>query len=116
MATIQATITAIGSGPWSVAQLFANSGLVGVTVTPATPSKPPRIARFLSIQNDPTTTSTTNVLTGDSKLTSGPSTGRSLAPGNADIRENIMTALTGVFVNATVNGAIVNITADGGFQ
>ena len=53
MAYLTVTFTDATKGPYSLATLFAGGTITGVTLTPAAPAKPPRIASQLTIQGDP---------------------------------------------------------------
>jgi hypothetical protein len=117
MASLTATITNIASGPFNVLTLFNGTTPAGITLSPATPPRAPKIAAHLSIQSDPSNSGVT-VYTGDQNLpATGTAYGEKLAAGAVDLREPVGgTALTGVYINASANGAVVNINAYGGFQ
>jgi hypothetical protein len=124
MAVITVTITAIADGPFQLLKLFqaaaSGASVPGVTITPSG-STPPETAPskpgFLMIEADETNASN-YLYTGDQNLpATGSSYSRKLAAGDVDQREGGGTfPLAGVYINASADGVIANITATGGFQ
>ena|SRR5580658_8626689 len=119
MAYMTVTFTDTTKGPFNLLTLWkaaiAGSLPAGVTVTPATPATPPRIAAQLPIQNDENSAGTLYVSTDASALpTAGGGVGQKLDPGGAT--EFLNQPLTGVYLSASANSTIANILAEGGFQ
>lgn len=116
MSYLTADITTASDGPFDVAKLFAGGTITGVTLTPAAPATPPRIARQCIIQADPGNTTNLVYVGTDASLlpTAGGGIGNSLAAGDSLTLEDV--ALTGVYVSASANGVKMNIIAQGGFQ
>jgi len=118
MANITVTINTPASGPFNLAQLFAGNTYSGaVTITPATPVKPPSKPNYLSVQADPANT-TNFVVVGDAKITSaGAPAGKRLAAGVIDVMQGPSTMpLAQRWVNGSAATVIVNIEAYGGEQ
>ena len=117
MANITVTFTAIASGPFNLAKLFAGGTQTGVTITPTTPTKPPSKPNLLTVQADPGN-GTAFIVVGDSQITSaGAPAGKRLAAGVIDAMQGPSTMpLVQRWITASANGAIANIEAYGGEQ
>ena len=117
MADLTVTFTDATKGPYSLATLFAGGTITGVTLTPAAPAKPPRIASQLTIQGDPGNSANLGYVGTDATMlpTSGGGVGYSLSSTGVPL---VLTdvALTGVFLGASANGTKINVIAQGGFQ
>ena len=114
MASVTVTITDITKGPFCVATLFKGGTIAGITLVPAAPATPPRIANELTVQADPSNGSA-QVYWGDKNLTpTSNATGIVLNPWDSHTKHNI--PLAGEYVNASANGAKLDMSADGGFQ
>ena len=112
MASVTVTITDTTKGPFCVATLFKGGTIAGITLVPAAPATPPRIANELTVQADPSNGSA-QVYWGDKNLTpASAETGIVLPAYGAASKKNI--PLVGEFVNASGNGAALTIAADGG--
>lgn len=116
MAYLTAAITTHTDGPFQLATLFEGGTIAGVTLTPAAPEKPPRIAKQCIIQADPGNTTNLIYVGTDATMlpTSGGGIGNSLAAGDTLILEDV--PLTGVYLAASADSAKVNVIAQGGFQ
>jgi hypothetical protein len=117
MAYMTVTFTDATKGPYSLAKLFAGGTIAGVTLTPATPATPPRIANQLTIQGDPANSTSLGYVGTDATMlpTAGGGVGYSLSATGVPL---VLTdvALTGVFLGASANGTKINVIAQGGFQ
>lgn len=108
MICLTVTITAIASGPWSLAQIFAGTA-VGVTTSPATPPPVPKNPKLISIEAD-TGNGATLIYVGDKNLpATGTAFGRKLAA-NASVQFGVGQSLAGTYVNASSNTtAVINL-------
>ena len=117
MAYMTVTFTDATKGPYSLATLFAGGTIAGVTLTPATPAKPPRIANQCTIQGDPGNSAGLGYVGTDASMlpTAGGGVGYSLTATGVPL---VLTKepLTGVFLSASANGVKINVIAQGGFQ
>jgi hypothetical protein len=117
MAYLTVNFTDATKGPFSLATLFAGGTITGVTLTPAAPAKPPRIASQVIIQGDPANSTNLGYVGTDATMlpTAGGGVGYSLSASGVPL---VLTdvALTGVFLGASANGTKINVITQGGFQ
>ena len=116
MAHLTAQITVQADGPYQVSALFAGGTITGVTLTPAAPAKPPRIASQLVISPAPGNSAALIYVGTDANLlpASGGGTGIVLSATSPPL---VLTDvdLAGVWVSCSA-AATLSILAQGGFQ
>ena len=113
MASLKVTITDITKGPFNVWTLFQGGTITGITLAPTTPLVPTPPSSGLTIESDPTNGGT-SVLYGDGNIGStGPGTvldaGSSITKQLPPTWSAAVAILFKIFIQASANGAIVNL-------
>jgi len=115
MAYLTASFADAAPGPYSIAQLFSGETLAGVTILPAAPATPPRIAKRLILQNQ----SDTAILLVGTDSSMEPSAGGGVglyAEPNASPVTFEDVPLDGIFISFSEANGVVGVIAQGGFQ
>lgn len=113
MASVKVTITNTANGPFNVWTLFQGGTIAGATLAPTTPLIPSAPSSGLTIQSDPSNGGT-SVYYGDQNIgTTGP--GEVLDAGSSITKQlpptwsAAATILAKLYIQASANGAIVNL-------
>jgi hypothetical protein len=113
LASLKATITDITKGPFNLWTLFQGGTILGVTLSPTTPTVPAAPASSLIVQSDPSNGGT-SVTYGDVNITgTGPGlvldAGSSLAKPLSPTWSVAAATIAKGYIQASANGAIVNV-------